>query len=195
MNRHVLLFHSIAPLYRLFFNFQLRRYRKFLKHLEHVGLPACNKVLDIGFGTGALLKALDEKNITATGVDGAKNMVKTARKKLKKTNIDLFQADIEKGFAFEDKTFDCVFSCYVVHGLNKNLRRQYYKEAKRLAKHRVILYEHSNKPSLLIKIAELLEGGEYFSFKAVKLAEFNEHFRDVTSIQMNRNVTIHILKP
>jgi len=192
MNKHIRLFDRIAYIYKFFFGYQTRRFEKFVKVLNEE--CKCHKILDVGFGTGALLNALHKQGKDVYGVDGSEKMVKIASKKVPDIRENLQQQDITEGLPYEDNTFDCVISSYVVHGLNVKQRKIYYNEAKRVATQKVILYEHSKKPNILVKIAEFLEGGEYFRFRKIVDKELDNHFDKVKKIKFSKNVTVYLLE-
>ncbi len=192
MNKHIRLFNVIAPVYAWFFKGQRRRYRDFIKRLgNHC---ECQSILDVGFGTGALMRELYDAGKEVHGVDGAPRMVRTAKRKVPQIAENLHQGDLNEGLAYEEGAFDCVVSSYVVHGLPSAMRKRYYAEAKRVSKGCVIFYEHSDSPSVLIKIAEFFEGGEFFRFRKKHQRELREHFTDVKTLKMSKSVVVHILR-
>jgi SAM-dependent methyltransferase len=69
MQSNIRIFNKIAPVYALFFGYQLRGYRRLLKRHGREILTQTNNVLDIGCGTGALVRALSEHDLDVCGVD------------------------------------------------------------------------------------------------------------------------------
>ena len=191
MKKHIVLFNIIAPVYGLFFGLQKRRFSSFVKRLDEK--CECHTILDVGFGTGALLRTLHESGKDVHGIDGADKMLKIAQKKNPEIADNLKRADISRGLPFKDDSFDCVISSYLLHGLKPAERKIYYEESKRVSKGTVVLYEHTDNPNILVKIAEIFEGGEYFRFRKVKNQEFKEHFSDVKTMKLSKNVMVYIL--
>lgn len=197
MNFHVMLFNIIAPVYGLFFRFQLKKYRELVETLEDNGyLEDIQDVMDFGFGTGALLKAFAEKGYSMHGVDASAMMHRVAQRKLKDETVTLHHENILKGcMQCPEDAYDMTMASYVIHGLSKSDRKLFYDEIKRITKKRVIFYEHSSTPSMGIRIAELLEGGRYFSFIKTARQELEKHFSDVRTIEISKRVTVFILDP
>ncbi len=93
------------------------------KVVEIVNLKEKAKILDIGCGTGNLLKILEEKNknFELIGIDPNEKMLNIARKKLKFAKTH--KITIEK---FNIKEFDYVFSIDTFHHLsnpNKTMKK------------------------------------------------------------------------
>src|SRR5262245_47637597 len=66
-------------------------------------------VLDVGMGSGRLVKALDHSGWTVWGVDGAAQMVALARARVPEAAERLLEGHIEQ-LPFEDGIFDAVVS-------------------------------------------------------------------------------------
>ncbi|MFP4078630.1 MAG: class I SAM-dependent methyltransferase [Candidatus Izemoplasmataceae bacterium] len=197
MNVHVLLFDLIAPVYSLFFKFQLKKYRKLVMMMQEQGhLEGVRTVMDFGFGTGALLKAFAEKGYQVHGVDASSMMHRVAKRKLKNEEVTLYQEDLLEGCKrCKDDAYDLTLSSYVIHGLPLEKRKLFYKEIKRVTSSKVVFYEHSDKPSLGIRIAEMLEGGTYFSFIKTARKELSAHFKDLETHAFSKRVTVFIGNP
>ncbi len=192
MNNHVKLFHRIAPIYGLFYRFQLRKYRHFLKQMQKRYPDFKGEALDVGFGTGALMHALIERGFYVHGVDAAPNMVKIAKKKLHKYPVTIHGADVLEGLPFARDVFDVAVSSYVLHGLKEEERLKMYAEMKRVSRNFVVFYEHSFTPSLPIRVAERLEGGEYFAFKERVSEELQKHFPCFESLKLSKKVIVYL---
>lgn len=69
------------------------------------------RILDIGCGTGNFSIKLAEKGCKVIGVDISQEMLKIAREKAKKKNLDIefYNMDVYN-LDFQDQTFDAVFS-------------------------------------------------------------------------------------
>ena len=74
-------------------------------------------VLDIGFGTGTLLKKLYDDGLTVTGVDFSAEMIRIAREKM--PSARLLQFDFAKGLPPElaGEKFDAILCTYAIHHL------------------------------------------------------------------------------
>lgn len=74
-------------------------------------------VLDIGFGTGTLLKKLYDDGLTVTGVDFSAEMIRIAQEKM--PSARLLQYDFQKGLPGElaEEKFDAILCTYAIHHL------------------------------------------------------------------------------
>ncbi|HCX64778.1 MAG TPA: class I SAM-dependent methyltransferase [Eubacteriaceae bacterium] len=160
-----LLFNAIAPIYGLFFNGQKTRYKETVREVKpKFDLTSFKTVLDVGCGTGAFSSVLDDFGLKVTAIDPARKMLKIAASKTKEQPIRFEQENILEGLPYEDNAFDVVISSYVVHGLEKEERKQMYKEMSRVAREYVLIHDYNDKRSFLTSVIEYLEGGDYFHF-------------------------------
>ncbi|MCS3778675.1 class I SAM-dependent methyltransferase [Tsukamurella ocularis] len=88
-------------------------------------------VLEIGCGTGNLLRAAirAEPGIAAVGVDPDPLALERARRRVRGARIDLGYA---QRLAYEDGTFDRVFSAYMFHHLDADVQRETAAEVRRV---------------------------------------------------------------
>lgn len=158
-------FNRISPVYGLFYENQRSRYAKIIQQVTPVfDVAACDSVLDIGCGTGALCSVMEEMGLAVTGVDAAVKMVEIAKKRDMTGNIRYELGDVLQGLAYEDKSFDMVITSYVAHGLQEEERKMLYREMSRLARKMVIIHDYNKNRSPLTNFIEWLEGGDYFRF-------------------------------
>lgn len=194
---HIELFNFIAPLYNLFFSYQVKRYMDILSSFNEIFyFPKENKVLDIGCGTGALLCCLSELGWDGTGIDPAENMLKQAKRSLQKCqgNLKLLKADITDGVPYPDDCFDLVISSYVLHGLQIEARVKVYTEARRLSQNLVVFIDYNQNRRLLTSLVEWFEGGDYFHFIKNPSGEMKEFFSTVTKIDISTQGAIYLCR-
>lgn len=80
---------------------------------ENVKLKQGDKVLDVGCGTGTILKRLNDIcNIEGFGIDMEEKMIEQAKKKCPQMNI---QKNDCSNTPFADETFDSVIACMAFH--------------------------------------------------------------------------------
>jgi len=188
------LFNKIAPVYGMFFNYQVKNYRRILDETKSdIYIPEHSNFLDIGCGTGALSCALYERGYSVTGVDSAPEMIRQA-KKLDVTNkIDFVVDDVLTGLAFNSKSFDITISSFVAHGLIKADREKLYREASRLAKTMIVFHDYNKKRSLVTDMAEWLEGGDYFSFIKIVESELKEYFGRIQVLNVSKSSAWYVV--
>lgn len=177
IRRHRFLFNSIAFFYRWFFNRQVETYSSAIQGLSEVfakggGKSAGKTVLDLGCGTGAFTRALENAGFKVTGIDFAPKMVKAGRSR----DIDCRLGDATAGLEYSAGSFDYVTAAFVIHGLSPEQRLQFYREATRLAKSKVIFYDYPQYRSFPETLVEFLEGEGYFSFVDSGLEEMRRFF-------------------
>jgi len=86
-----------------------------------IGDVSEKKVLDVGCGTGRLIRKLVDKGAIVTGADISPEMLKIAKKKFDK--VEFIEGDIEH-LPFEDESFDMVIATFVIVHL-KDLRKAF----------------------------------------------------------------------
>ena len=85
------------------------------KHWQRAGLPFLTgpRVLEVAFGTGAMLVALRRKGLDTCGIDLSSHMAAIARRKLRRAGLD---APIVRGSAaalpFAGDTFDAILTTF-----------------------------------------------------------------------------------
>ncbi len=193
MKKHIQLFNRIAPVYGLFYKRQYKKYSDFIEIFKQwVPQSKHPKGLDVGFGTGALLSALTDSGYQMDGIEGAEKMVQIAKKKPALSTVKLLHQDVLKGLPYADNSFDFVIASYMVHGLETDERIRLLKAMKRVAKHYVILYEHSKSASRFIQWIERLEGGQYFNFKDNILSELTMIFPAHRCIAYQKQTEVYV---
>lgn len=93
-------------------------------------------LLDVGCGTGNVLKLLEDSNFDMTGIDYSENMINQAKSNLDE-KVSLYISDAEK-MQFEDKSFDIIVCNASFHHYPHPLET--LKEMRRVAKDNAKLY-------------------------------------------------------
>lgn len=200
MEKKPFLFNKIAILYGLFFNGQVRNYRNIFEDIkEDFNFSSYQNVIDIGCGTGALCKVLQEHGLEVTGLDPAESMLKVARKKMKnidpnKPHIEFICGNVLDGLPFSNKSFDIAISSYVAHGLSPKDRMILYDEMKRVARYTAVFYDYNEQRSLLTDIVEWMENGDYFNFIQGIRDELISEFGNLKVINTGPRSALYICK-
>ena len=190
------LFDTIAPVYNIFFRYQVRSFRTILSRTNgQLFIPGNARILDIGCGTGALAFCLHEMGYRVTGVDASTAMIGIAKKNNPGNAASFMVANALKGLPFADKSFDLVISSYVAHGLPEEQRPAFFTEAKRLARVQVVFQDYNKKRKFLSDIIEWLEGGNYFSFIQHAQEEMKGVFSTVEMRSFAAQVAWYICTP
>ncbi|MCL4468798.1 MAG: class I SAM-dependent methyltransferase [Deltaproteobacteria bacterium] len=190
------LFDTIAPVYNIFFRYQVRSFRTILSRTNgQLFIPGNARILDIGCGTGALAFCLHEMGYRVTGVDASSAMINIAKKNNPGNAASFMVANALKGLPFADKSFDLVISSYVAHGLPEEQRPVFFTEAKRLARVQVVFQDYNKKRKPLSDIIEWLEGGNYFSFIQHAQEEMKGVFSSVEMRSFAAQVAWYICTP
>ncbi len=181
------LFSAIAPVYGLFYRYQLNRFRKLLApDAMPLALDGFTSVIDIGCGTGALCAALKERGLTVSCVDRAPGMLAVARKRPGNAGIRFSLGNALTGLDFPEKAFDIAIASHVAHGLEAPDRQALYREMARLARHYVLLYDYFDNNAPLTALIERMEGGDYFRFIKDAPQELSALFPEVQMAQAGK---------
>lgn len=189
-------FNWIAPIYGLFYNYQIRHYKEILDGaLYELDFSQYKNIIDVGCGTGALCSVLNQKGLRVTGVDPAQKMLQIAAKKQGNKNIEFVQTSAIERMPFENKSFDISIASFVAHGLKEDDRKTMYAEMSRITRNFVIINDYNEKRSLLVNIAEWLEGGDYFNFIKKAQDEMKEVFDEVRIVNVGSRAACNICRP
>jgi ubiquinone/menaquinone biosynthesis C-methylase UbiE len=200
MGKKPLLFNRIAAVYGLFFYWQVRNYRNILNNIKgELDFSIHQNVIDIGCGTGALCKVLQEYGPEVTGLDPAEAMLAIARKKIWKTVqkepcIRFICGNVLNGLPYPAKSFDLAITSYVAHGFTPKERLSLYSEMKRVTRQTVVLLDYNEQRSLITDIAEWLEGGDYFSFIGSIRDELEQQFGNLKVINTGKHSAMYVCK-
>ncbi|MDX8029269.1 class I SAM-dependent methyltransferase [Lentzea sp. BCCO 10_0856] len=99
------------------------------------GLRDGQRVLDVGCGTGNLLRATGKRHrdVELTGVDPDLKMLARAERKIRRAGLT---AQLDRGFAqelaFPDGSFDVVFSSLMLHHLETSAKDEMLAEVRRV---------------------------------------------------------------
>lgn len=119
-----------APFYDLFFDAVLKPIH--LKNLEIISKYHCEKIIDLGCGTGAQCRVLSNHGFEVVGIDHSEKMLQVAKnKKLNKTTF--IHGDITEHIVL-DQTFDCAIITLVLHPNDQKTITSIIKEAKKITK-------------------------------------------------------------
>ncbi len=103
------------------------RSRNFIWDMEKIStyLEQNDKILDIGCGSGRMVKILKDKNIDYVGIDISEALIKIARKRYPNNN---FMVGDGLSLSFPDCTFDKIFCIRTFHHIpSPNLRIKFLK--------------------------------------------------------------------
>jgi len=141
--------------------------------LEQVELWPGAALLDVGCGTGSMLRIMaDRRSINGFGIDMADNMIKEAKRKCPEMNIQVSRCEETP---FEDNSFDVITTCLAYHHFSD--RAGFAKEAARILKPGGRLYIGDARFPRAIRV--IMNGG----FKLLRIAGAfyspEEIFRDL----------------
>ena len=86
------------------------------------------KVLDIGFGTGVLIKKLYDDGYEIYGIDFSRKMLEIAKEKMPLAKLIQYDFSIGLPKEFENIQFDYIISTYAMHHLEDKEKIKFIKE-------------------------------------------------------------------
>lgn len=187
--KHLELFDLIAPFYAWFYSYQRKGYRTSLDLLFKQDLKGTS-ALDVGCGTGALSIELSTY-LKVKAVDGSSKMIKEAHRL--NPQLDLEWIDVNHGLPFPDKSFDYVFSSFVLHGLSSSQRISLLREMKRVSLKDVIILDYHKGRHPFISLVEWIEHGDYFHFMDHFDEEILKVFDHKEILRINKHTAFYIL--
>ena len=168
--------------------------RRFYKLIyDNVILRSGDKVIDIGCGTGTILKTLSGmERIEGHGIDVEPEMLKVAKTKC--SNMDIRECSCEDT-PYEDNSFDVITACMAYHHFPD--KDAFAKEALRILKPNGTLYiADPNFPLPIRKIINLLAkgfNGEFMTsleiaerfgrYGFVPVATFKDHYAQLVILR------------
>ncbi|MBZ9571020.1 class I SAM-dependent methyltransferase [Methanobrevibacter sp. TMH8] len=116
--------------------------------LNQIELKDGDNLLDVGCGTGKILRELSDKyDINGYGIDVEENMVKIAKEKCPNMNIQISNSD---KMPFVDNKFDILTACMAYHHFDDKI--SFAEEAGRVMKIGAYLYIVDPKFPKIIRI-------------------------------------------
>jgi len=101
-------------------------------------MPKKAKVLDVGSGSGRDVNYFLDYDLDPIGIDLSENMLKEAKKRVKKGNF--MKMDMKKKLDFPKESFDGIWCCVTFSHIKKKEVPKILKEFKRVLKPRGHLY-------------------------------------------------------
>ncbi len=192
LDKHVKLFNRIAPVYKWFFNYQVKSYTRIIKNqAEYLDKYRGGRILDMGCGTGAFMQALKNEGFQVTGIDISFSMLKQALK----SELSCVTGNAAGYLPFKDNSFDLVIASYVVHGIDARLRQLLFREASRVSSGIVLFHDYNGKRNFFTDFIEWMEGGDYFNFIKHGADEMEEFFSTVNIISIAPQFSWYICTP
>jgi SAM-dependent methyltransferase len=134
------------------------------RSLEETGLDPSLSVLDFGAGTGILASAFAERGHTVKGLDFAVRLLRRARRLHPDIDFELFDL-LDLGTLPAD-SWDLVSMGYLLHGLDREFRLQILRQAARIAKSHVVVFDYGEPGNRWVRLIEWIEGPHYPEFLA-----------------------------
>lgn len=153
-----------------------------LKYVKHIiaDYPAIRSILEVGCSNGVAVKAMQNNEIRAFGIDISNIAIRYAQEKYGTINCN--EASV-LDIPFKDNYFDAVFTCDMLEHLAPEDVNKGIEEIKRVAKYK-----------LFIKVSDSLEGNHEFTDKMHKDGKFkdvkNLHLTVITLDEWKRKIEL-----
>jgi len=105
------------------------------KHVSLIRMKEGDSLLDVGCGTGAVLRRVQRafgERISLLGIDPSPDILKVAARKLRGCPNATVATGIGEGLSFPDNSFDWVVSCLTTHHLPLKAKRLMMGECHRV---------------------------------------------------------------
>lgn len=152
--------------------------------VEVAGLSAGQRVLDVGCGTGNLLRSTGKRHrdVELAGVDPDLKMLARAERKLRRAGL---KAKLDRGFAqelaFPVASFDVVFSSLMLHHLDGPSKGEMLAEVRRVL-----------RPGGLLVLADIVHHGH--AAKGIGEAGFTTEPTRTRKLRMFGEIGIEVAK-
>ncbi|MGW6441930.1 class I SAM-dependent methyltransferase [Lentzea sp. NPDC055074] len=154
--------------------------------VEVAGLTAGHRVLDVGCGTGNLLRSSGKRHrdVELFGVDPDLKMLARAEGKLRRAGL---KATLDRGFAqeleFPDASFDRVFSSLMLHHLDGPSKVEMLAEVRRVL-----------KPGGLLVLSDIAHHGHGHAAKGIAESGFTVEPTRTRKLRMFGEIGIEVAK-
>lgn len=168
------------------------------------------KLLELGFGTGRIMKCLLEYNVEYYGADISREMINAAKKDIKKNQKikELRMADITQKIPFQNTAFDVIVAMRMLYD-NKKWKEILGNLGKRLKPGGIIIFNTHNKYSSLVfhsifrkpsvgffdtslkELSEVLDNND-FSYKIIGFGRFPDPIYDLCNSPWSANLLFFI---
>lgn len=125
----------LTPLYDLLIRWTMPEYTFKRRLVEQARIKSGHRVLDLGCGTATLTLLIKQTHPEATiaGIDGDKNILKIANRKVNESGLDVtFHQGMAFDLPYSDASFHRVLSSLVFHHLTRENKIRALKEARRV---------------------------------------------------------------
>jgi 2-polyprenyl-3-methyl-5-hydroxy-6-metoxy-1,4-benzoquinol methylase len=187
------LFDYITPIYGLFYESQKRKFIQMVNEIsEFLIIEKGSKILDVGSGTGALVKAFNEQGYDSYGIEQSGNMVNFS---IKKTGLaEAFKLGNILESEVKSESYDLVIATHVAHGLSQKQRMELYTKMYEISKKGFIIYDYNVNKHFIIDILESLEGSFYKDFVENVINELENLFEKIHIIKFSSHGNLYIVK-
>lgn len=157
MQYHFMAEGKFAMLYDLMFGLILRRMER--KIVDIAFRHKCEKIVDMGCGTGLQLSLLNKNGFDTIGIDISPAMARYAKRK----GLQCIIGDISSA-PFPSHNFDCLIYSFVFHLNEEEKIKEILHEGKRILKRggKIIITDYGRK-GVITKMIERLAPEEHYS--------------------------------
>ncbi|MEL7626702.1 MAG: class I SAM-dependent methyltransferase [Anaerolineaceae bacterium] len=192
IDRSARLFNRLSPAYERAFDRQRKQYTRIFQDMPYCNVSNFSSIVDVGCGNGAMASVFSEMGLKTFALDLSIGMLSVAKRRIENQNVYFTLGNAAGELPFPDKSFDIVMASFMAHGMDEDQRKKLYTEMQRVGKHLAILHDYNGAESILMKLAEVLEGGNYFQFIRQVKNELMEHYGNLEIMNTDKDSCCYI---
>ena len=164
--------------------------RKGVATVDQLYPLAGKRVLEVGAGTGSLLRELRRYDCSLVAVEPTYFMSRVARRRF--PDVEVHEESAAAMPSLPDKSVDLAVIAATLHGFRPDFRQRVYAELTRVTRDAVAVIDYHDNHNPFVAAAEWFEAGDYFNFVKVVDAELALVFPRVEKRRVHGHESVYL---